>query len=128
MTNPTTSPGPILRIFEVQATPDGVETLLENFATTSAAVVDGQPGNQGYFFGRCVPDGDRRVLFVSLWADLESVKARFGDDWEQAYLPPGYDDLVERCSIRHVDTGAGWHVAVEGAGSGAGPAPGTDRE
>ena len=49
-----TTAGPLLRVFEVRAKDGCVETLLENFATTSAEVVDGKSGNKGYFFGRCV--------------------------------------------------------------------------
>lgn len=102
--------GPLLRIFEVEAKPGHVETLLGKFATTSAAVVRGEPGNRGYFFGRCVQGGENRLLFVSVWADLAAVKARFGEDWERSYLPPGYEELVEHHSIRHVDAADGWHV------------------
>ena len=74
--------GPILRIFEVKTKEGCAETLLNNFATTSAGVVAGHPGNQGYFFGECVQGAEDTVMFVSIWADLDAVKARFGDDWQ----------------------------------------------
>ena len=105
-----TSNGPILRIFEVQVKDGHVEELLENFSTTSSKVVQGHPGNRGYFFGRCVQGGDNIVMFVSMWDDLDAVKRRFGDDWQVSYLPDGYEDLIETCSIRHVDVGLGWNV------------------
>ena len=44
--------GPVLRIFEVRTKPDCAAVLLKNFATTSAQVVSGKPGNRGFFFGR----------------------------------------------------------------------------
>ncbi len=113
MTSPTTPNGPILRIFEAQAKPGCVGVLLENFETTSAAVVRDEPGNRGYFFGRCVQGGENSVMFVSVWDDLDAVMARFGDEWESSHLPPGYDDLIEHCSIRHVDVDGGWHVRPE---------------
>ena len=106
--------GPILRMFEVRTRPGCREKLLASFATTSAAVVRGEPGNQGYFFGHCVQGGENTVLFVSLWRDLDAVKARFGDDWQESYLPEGYEDLIETCSIRHLETREGWHVEVPG--------------
>ena len=102
--------GPILRIFEVQVKEGSVDTLLQNFATTSAEVVKGHPGNRGYFFGRCLQGGRNMVMFVAVWDDLEAVKARFGDDWQVSYLPEGYEDFIETCSVRHVDVGSGWHV------------------
>ncbi|MEX0346364.1 MAG: antibiotic biosynthesis monooxygenase [Rhizobiaceae bacterium] len=102
--------GPVLRVFEVRAVPGCSEKLMQKFSTTSAEVVQGQPGNRGHFFGKCVQGGDNVVVFVSVWNDLDAVKERFGDDWENSYLPAGYEDLIEECSIRHFDVGAGWHV------------------
>lgn len=104
------SNGPILRIFEVQAKDGYVEELLENFSTTSSQVVQGYPGNQGYFFGRCVQGDENMVMFVSVWDDLDAVKKRFGRDWQESYLPDGYEDLIETCAIRHVDVGSGWNI------------------
>ena len=104
--------GPVLRIFEVRTRPGCGPRLLENFATTSAAVVEGKAGNRGYFFGRCIQGGDDAVMFVSVWADLEAVKAHFGSDWQESYLPPGYEDLIADCSVRHFDMASGWHVRI----------------
>ncbi len=105
-----TNGGPVLRIFEVRVKEGHIDELLENFATTSAQVVKGHPGNRGYFFGRCVQGGENMVMFVSIWDDLDAVKRRFGDDWQVSYLPEGYDAVIEECSIRHVDASAGWHA------------------
>ena len=100
----------VLRIFEVRTKPGCVDQLLQNFATTSADVVEGHPGNSGYFFGKCVQGGENVVLFVSVWQDLDAVKTRFGEDWQVSYLPAGYEDLIEDCTVRHFDVGEGWHV------------------
>ncbi len=105
-----TNQGPLLRVFEVRTKPGCADRLLRNFSTTSAEVVKGQPGNKGYFFGNCVQGGDNVVWFVSVWKDLDAVKERFGGDWQSSYLPEGYEDLIEECSIRHFDMGSGWHV------------------
>jgi quinol monooxygenase YgiN len=105
-----TSDGPILRLFQVQVKPGHVQELLANFATTSADVVRNEPGNKGYFFGDGVEADDGYVLFASVWENLDAIKQRFGDDWQASYLPPGYEDLIESCSIRHVDLGSGWNV------------------
>ena len=105
-----TNQGPLLRIFEVRTKSGCADELIQNFSTTSAEVVQGQPGNKGYFFGKCVQGGDNVVIFVSVWQDLDAVKARFGDDWQSSYLPAGYGELIEECSIRHFDMGPGWHL------------------
>lgn len=104
------SGGPLLRIFEVRTKPGCAPKLLENFATTSADVVQNEPGNRGYFFGQCVEGEEDTVMFVSLWENLDAVKARFGDDWQVSYMPPGYEDLIDECSVRHFDMTGGWNA------------------
>lgn len=105
------SDGPVLRVFEARTKPNCMEKLLQNFATTSAHVVLGEPGNRGYFFGRCVREDQNTVIFVSVWKDLAAVQDRFGDDWQVSYMPEGYDELIDDCSLRHIDLSQGWHVA-----------------
>ena len=102
--------GPVLRIFEVRTKPNCAGKLLENFATTSSQVVVGEPGNNGYFFGRCI-ERDNVVLFVSVWKDLAAIQSKFGRDWQVSYLPDGYADLIEDCTVRHFDLPGGWHVS-----------------
>ena len=102
---------PVLRIFEVRAKPNCAKQLLEKFATTSAQVVVGEPGNHGYFFGQCIESDGDVVQFVSVWRDLAAIKARFGQDWQVSYMPDGYADLIEDCAVRHLDLAGGWHVA-----------------
>ena len=41
---------------------------------------------------------------------LAAVKQRFGDTWQQSFLPEGYEDLIERCFVRHFDMNGGWQV------------------
>ncbi len=110
MAHSSDTQGPILRLFEVQAKPGCAETLLAKFATTSAEVVRGEPGNEGYFFGHEVESDGDTVIFASIWRDLAAVKDRFGADWQVSFLPPGYEDLIDTCSVRHIDLSAGWHV------------------
>lgn len=105
----------IMRLFHVRAKPGCAAQLIKNFATTSADVVQHEPGNKGYFFGRGVQDsqGADVVVFASMWRDLDAIKARFGDDWQVSYLPEGYDDLIDDYWVQHIDVGAGWCVRPE---------------
>lgn len=105
-----TDTGPILRLFEVTPKPGHAAELLAKFATTSAAVVQGEPGNAGYFFGQSLPSEGDTILFVSVWQDLAAVQARFGEDWQSSFLPEGYEALIDRHSLRHLNVSDGWHV------------------
>ena len=107
-----TPQGPILRLFQVRTKPGCAAELVKKFGVTSAEVVQGHPGNQRYFFGHGVGSDDDYVVFTSVWRNLEAVKTRFGKTWRDSFLPPGYEDLIEECSIRHVNVGLGWHVDI----------------
>ena len=107
-----TTHGPLLRIFEVRTKPSCAEQLSQNFATTSTDVVHGHPGNRGHFFGRCVQGNENTVMFVSVWDNLDAVKARFGEAWQTSYMPEGYEDLIEDCHVRHFDMSEGWQVKL----------------
>lgn len=102
--------GPILRLFKAKAKKGHAEELLANFATTSADVVEHEPGNIGYFFGLGVPGEQDVVFFASLWTDLDFVKARFGTDWQESFFPPRYQDIIEECSVQHINLSDGWRV------------------
>ena len=105
-----TTDGPVLRLFEVRAKEGCASELIQKFATTSANVVRNEPGNVGYFYGRVVENGGNVVIFASMWKNMEAVKDRFGVDWQSSYLPSGYEDLIDECSVRHFDLSSGWHV------------------
>ena len=93
----------ILRIFEVRARPGKAGILKQKLSDTSVAVVKGKPGNLGYFFGANLSADENDLVFISVWQDLASIKSRFGDDWQESFLPEGYEELIDSCSIRHVE-------------------------
>lgn len=93
----------ILRVFDVRAKSGKAELLKKKLSDTSVAVVKGKPGNLGYFFGEVLSSNEEDLVFISVWKDLASVKSYFGKDWEQSYLPEGYEELIEYCSIKHIE-------------------------
>ena len=93
----------ILRVFEVRAKPGKAELLKQKLSETSVSVVKGKPGNLGYFFGENISSDENDLVFISVWKDLESIKSHFGKDWEQSYLPIGYEEIIESCSIKHIE-------------------------
>ena len=108
MSDDKTFDGSILRVFEARAKPGCADSLAKKLATTSVDVVRNQPGNQGHFFGKSVTGEDDDFVFVSVWRDLNAVKTRFGDDLESSFLPLGYSELIEECSINHFALRTDW--------------------
>ena len=93
----------IMRVFEVRARSGKAKTLKQKLSDTSVSVVKGKPGNLGYFFGENLSSDENELVFISIWEDLESIKSHFGEDWQQSYLPEGYEDIIESCSIKHIE-------------------------
>ncbi|MEM7020153.1 MAG: antibiotic biosynthesis monooxygenase, partial [Pseudomonadota bacterium] len=77
----------ILRVFEVRAKPGKAELLKQKLSSTSISVVNGKPGNLGYFFGENISSDKADLVFISIWEDLGAIKALFGEEWEASYLP-----------------------------------------
>lgn len=104
--------GTVMRLFQAKTRQGGAAELIEKLATTSADVVQHEPGNIGYFFGRGLALDEETIVFASFWKDLEAVKQRFGEKWQRSFLPEGYEDLILECSVQHIDVGSGWHVRL----------------
>lgn len=115
MTTKSQGSGAIMRLFHVKAKKGCAAQLIDKFATTSVGVVQGEPGNVGCFYGKGVEVDEDIVVFASFWKDIASVKERFGQDWQVSFLPDGYEELIEECSVQHIDVGSGWHVQMEHA-------------
>ncbi len=92
----------ILRVFDVRAKAGKTELLKQKLSDTSVAVVKGKPGNLGYFFGENISSDGNDLVFISVWENLDSIKSNFGEDWEKSYLPEGYEEIIESCSIKHI--------------------------
>ncbi len=92
----------ILRVFDVRAKPGKAELLKQKLSDTSVSVVKGKPGNLGYFFGVNISSDGNDLVFISVWDSLEPIKSHFGEAWEQSYLPEGYNEIIESCSIKHI--------------------------
>ncbi|MDJ0832550.1 MAG: antibiotic biosynthesis monooxygenase [Gammaproteobacteria bacterium] len=93
----------ILRIFEVRARPGQAGILKQKLSATSVAVVNGKPGNLGYLFGENLSANENDLVFISVWEDLASIQSLFGEQWQQSFLPEGYEELIDSCSIKHIE-------------------------
>jgi len=108
MSSKETFSGSVLRVFEARVKPGCADEFLQKFATSSVDVVKDQPGNLGHFVGQNVSEEGETFLFVSIWKDLDAVRSLFGDDWESSYLPPGYAEIIEDCSVKHIALENNW--------------------
>jgi len=92
---------PILRLFKARAKPNCESALAEKLAMSSVQVVHHEPGFLGFVCAGPANSSDRDFVFASMWRDVDAIKARFGRDWRVSFLPPGYVELIEECSVEH---------------------------
>jgi quinol monooxygenase YgiN len=92
---------PIIRVFRARARWGCERVLADKLATSFVEVVQGQPGFLGYLVAGPANERQHEFIFASIWADVDAVKARFGDEWRVSLLPPGYGELIEECSVDH---------------------------
>jgi heme-degrading monooxygenase HmoA len=108
----------ILRIFRARAHP-GRGTALEHVIRTRGIPnISGREGLVALLLGR--PDesqGDELVL-ISLWRDLDALRAFKGESWREARLLPEELELTAAAAVSHiiVDTVAGRVDGLRGAG------------
>ncbi len=108
MPDTETAARPVVRLFEARANPGCAAALAQTLATTSIDVVKDKAGNEGYFFAHSIAGEAEVFIFASVWRDLDAVRERFGTDWRSSYLPEGYGELIETCSVRHFDLRSRW--------------------
>ena len=92
----------ILRVFQARPKAGKAQQLKDKFAQTSVTAVVGEPGNLGYLYGTDL-SSDHDLVFISLWESLDAVKQRFGENWQVSFLPEGYEELIEYCTVRHIE-------------------------
>jgi quinol monooxygenase YgiN len=92
---------PIIRVFRAHARQGCERALAHKLATSSVAVVQGQPGFLGYLVAGPATERQHEFIFASIWADADAIKARFGEEWRVSLLPPGYAELIVECSVDH---------------------------
>lgn len=109
----------ILRIFRVRARPGRVAELEQVVRARGVPNLTGRDGLVALFLGRPAgEDGDELVL-LTVWRDLEALRAFKGDAWQDARLLPEEAELAESASVSHVlvDTVAGpAHAILQGSG------------
>lgn len=92
----------IIRVFRARLKSGAYDAFARITDETTLPVMRVQPGLLTVRAGG--PGGTRDVFAIlSVWKDLESLKAYTGDNWEEALVLPGEADLVIETSVQHFD-------------------------
>ncbi len=91
----------IIRVFQVQVQPG----MHGDFEQMSREVVipqlQAQAGLIHLYFGTPMKETPDAFLMITMWKDLESLKAFTGEQWREAVLAPGEAQMLKSSSVRH---------------------------
>jgi transposase/quinol monooxygenase YgiN len=93
----------IIRVFSARLKSGAREAYEDLCQRVSVPLMSAQPGFLTWLMGAERPDRPDDFVFISLWRDLESLKAFTGEEWEAASIVPGEADLLERVAVQHYD-------------------------
>jgi quinol monooxygenase YgiN len=92
----------IVRVFRARAKPGMVDALEQRAREEVIPEVAAAAGLVAYHAGR--PHGDSRdFVMVTVWEDLDAVRAFAGDDYTRAVLYGDTPELIEEMSLEHYE-------------------------
>jgi heme-degrading monooxygenase HmoA len=93
----------VIRVFRPTIHP-GKEAEFEAFLREVAVpLVSRQPGIVAQHVGRPCDPSSTEFLFVTVWEDVESIRAFAGERWEEAVIAPEEEHLLKDIWIGHYE-------------------------
>lgn len=93
----------IIRVFRACARPGMSETHEQLMREVSMPLVEAQRGLVAFYVGRPIGSNADEYTMVSLWEDLEALRAFAGDDWEQAVIPEPQRPSLYEVNVHHYE-------------------------
>jgi heme-degrading monooxygenase HmoA len=94
----------IIRVFRPTIQP-GMESEFESFLRdTAVPLVSQQSGLVAQHVGRPRDSASGEYLYVTVWEDVESIRAFAGERWQEAVITPAEEHLLKETWIGHYDS------------------------
>jgi heme-degrading monooxygenase HmoA len=94
---------PIVRLFRVRIDPAMRAEFEAKFATISVGAVSGAEGTLGVEIFKPTRWEQDEYLMISRWHDEAALQRFAGQNWNEAYIPPGMAQFVRECSVHHYE-------------------------
>jgi heme-degrading monooxygenase HmoA len=93
----------IIRVFRPTIQP-GKESEFESFLRdTAIPLVSQQSGLLAQHIGKPREASSTEFLYVTVWEDVESIRAFAGDRWQEAVITPDEEHLLKDTWIGHYE-------------------------
>ena len=94
----------IIRVFRPTIRP-GKESEFESFLRDEAIpLVSRQSGLVAQYVGKPCDSSSTEFLYVTVWNDVESIRAFAGERWQEAVITPDEEHLLKDTWIGHYET------------------------
>ena len=94
----------IIRVFRPTIHP-GKESEFESFLReTAVPLVSQQSGIVAQHVGRPLDPSSTEYLYITVWEDVESIRAFAGERWQEAVIAPDEEHLLKNTWIQHYET------------------------
>ena len=94
----------IIRVFRPTIHP-GMESEFESFLReTAVPLVSQQSGIVAQHVGRPRDPTSTEYLYITVWEDIESIRAFAGERWQEAVIDPDEEHLLKGTWIQHYET------------------------
>ncbi|MGH2483327.1 MAG: antibiotic biosynthesis monooxygenase [Candidatus Limnocylindria bacterium] len=96
----------IIRVFRARMKPGATAHQLAQFATeVTLPSLDSEPGLVARYAGTGLGQTGDEFTVISVWEDLESLKASSGDEWERPLWPdPRAKELIAEVFMHHYES------------------------
>jgi heme-degrading monooxygenase HmoA len=93
----------VIRVFRPTIHP-GKEREFEAFLTeTAMPLVSRQSGIIAQHIGRPRDEASTEYLYITIWEDVESIRAFAGEHWDEAVITPDEEHLLKDTWIGHYE-------------------------
>jgi heme-degrading monooxygenase HmoA len=93
----------IIRVFRPTIHP-GKESEFESFLRdTAIPLMSQQSGLVAQHVGKPLESSSNEFLYVTVWEDVESIRAFAGERWQEAVITPDDEHLLKDTWIRHYE-------------------------
>jgi heme-degrading monooxygenase HmoA len=93
----------VIRVFRPTIHP-GKETEFESFLRgTAVPLVSRQAGLVAQHVGKPRDPSSTEYLYVTVWNDVESIRAFAGEQWQEAVITPDEEHLLKATWIGHYE-------------------------
>lgn len=91
----------IIRVFRAHVRTGKAAEFKTQVREVSVPLVRAQKGLLMYLAGEPLPSEDEEFVMVTLWDDLNSLKAFAGQEWWKSVIPDSEIPLLERTEVQH---------------------------